>query len=52
MACVDQQQDHLNDDEVQIRQQLGRHQLHQQHQTADHQQAHGRQTEPIGAGAV
>lgn len=40
MACVDQQQDHLNDDEVQIRQQLGGHQLHQQHQTADHQQGH------------
>ena len=52
MACVEQQKHHFDDDQIEVRQQLGRHQLPQQHQAADHQQAHGRQAEPIGAGAV
>ena len=52
MARVDQKQHHLDEDQIEVRQQLGGHQLHQQHQAAYHQQGHSSQTEPIGAGAV
>ena len=52
MACVDQKQHDLDENQIEVRQQLGGHQLHQQHQAADHQQAHGRYTEPVGTGAV
>ena len=52
MARVDQKQHDLDENQIEVRQQLGGHQLHQQHQAADHQQAHGRYTEPVGTGAV